>query len=222
MINLTRRNFIKNVGFVGTTSLLCGSSLLAQNSFSAFSELENGQENILSHFDKLNYSDVFISNPKLLECYKKTFLNWGKMGYQPTGNLCYSTPDNLLKIFPLQLQVDGSRKLDAVFLCFGKNNNGEWKALKSLTGFDLEAITTVTKDLKIKNPSVDLTPYLFPAADQQSKPYSYQTNKGTVYLKTTLSSGQTLTKIVVTEGNTILYQKEIQSKHSLFVNSILV
>ena len=222
MINLTRRNFIKNVGFVGTTTLLCGSSLLAQNSFSAFSDLKNGDENILLHFDKLNYSEVFISDRKLLECYKKTIENWIKMGYQSSGNFCYSAPDSQLKMFPIHLQLNGSEKLDAVLLCFGKNASGEWKVLKSLTGFDLEAITVAMRALKTKNNMVDLKHYLFPAPEQQSKPYSYQTNKGTVYLKTTLSSGHSSTKIVVTEGSSIVYNKEIQSKHSLFVNSVLV
>lgn len=222
MIDLTRRNFIKNVGFVGTTTLLCGSSVLAQNSFTSFFDSENKEQAILSQFAKTTYSETFSADASLLACYQKAILSWQKTGYKPTGNFCYSTATGELKMFPMHLEVEGSGKLDAVLLCFGKNDIGEWKALKSLSGFDLEAINIAMTALKEKNNSVDLTHYLVPAPNQQSKPYSFDTQKGTVFLKTTLSSGQTATKIVVTEGNTIVYQKELVSKHRLFVNSVLV
>ncbi|MNE22351.1 hypothetical protein D3C80_1155590 [compost metagenome] len=158
----------------------------------------------------------------LLECYKKAIVNWEKMGYEPSGNFCYSSSDNQLKMFPMHLHVNGSGKLDTILLCFGKNSNGEWKTLKSLSGFDLEAIAVAMKELKTKNNTIDLTHYLFPAPVQQVNPYSFETNKGSVFLKTILSPEQTSTKIVVMEGSTIVFQKEVMSQHSLVVNSILV
>jgi len=222
MIDLTRRNFIKNVGFVGATTLLCGSSLLAQNSFTSFSKLENEEENILSKFTKSAYSDTFFSDAALLNCYKKAIINWEKIGYQPSGSFCYSSPDGQLKMFPMHLHVEESGKLDDVLLCFGKNQNREWKALKSLSGFDLEALTAAMKELKTKNNTVDLTPYLFPTPEQILNPYGFETKKGSVFLKTLLASNQTSTKIIVSEGSNIIFQKEIISQHSLTVNSILV
>lgn len=222
MIDLTRRNFIKNVGFVGATTLFCGGSLLAQNSFSSFSASDNDEENILSKFSKSPYSDVLLSDTALLDCYKKASLSWEKTGYEPSGNFCYSSSDNLLKMFPMHLHANGAGKIDDVLLCFGKNSNGEWKTLKPLSGFDLEAITVATRELKKGNSSVDLSQYLFPAPIQPFNPYGFETNKGSVSLKTQLCSNQTSTKIVVMEGSNIVFQKEVISQHSLTVNSILV
>lgn len=222
MIDLTRRNFIKNVGFVGATTLFCGSSLLGQNTFYSLSDLEKKEENILSIFSKSTYSDAFLSDSALLNCYKEASISWEKTGYQPSGNFCYSSPDNQLKMFPLHLHVNDSGKLDDVLLCFGKNSNGEWNTLKPLSGFDLEAITVAMKELKIKNNPADLTHYLFPVFAKQLNPYSYETKKGSVFLKTQLSSDYTLTKIVVMEGSNIVFQKEVISQHSLYVSSILV
>lgn len=222
MIDLTRRNFIKNVGFVGATTLLCGSSLLAQNSFISFSNLENEEENILSKFTKSAYSDTFLSDPELLDCYKKASVTWEKTGYKLSGNFCYNSVDNKLKMFPMHLHVTNTGKLDDVLLCFGKNSNGEWKSLKSLSGFDLEALTAAMKELKTKNNTVDLTPYLFPTPEQILNPYGFETKKGSVFLKTLLASNQTSTKIIVSEGSNIIFQKEIISQHSLTVNSVLV
>jgi len=221
MSDLNRRNFIKNVGFVGVTTLACGSSLFAKNAFTT-SNSGNREENILSKFSKLTYSDVFLSDSTLLDCYKKAFINWEKTGYQPSGNFCYSSVDGHLKMFPIHLHVEGKGKLDDVLLCFGKNSNGEWKSLKSLSGFDLEAITIAMKELQINNSTVDLSNYLFPAPAQQLEPYGFTTKKGSVHLKTTLGTKQTSTQITVTEGSKIVYQKEVISLHSLVVNSILV
>jgi virulence-associated protein VapD len=221
MIDLTRRNFIKNVGFVGATTLFCG-SLLAQNTFTSFSDLNNEEENILAKFPKSTYSDTFISDQMLFECYKKAIVNWEKMGYEASGNFCYSASDNQLKMFPMHLHINGAGKLDAVLLCFGKNTNGEWKTLKSLSGFDLEAITIAMKELKTRNNTVDLTSYLFPSPVQQLNPYGFETKRGSVFLKTQLSYDQTSTKIVVMEGSNILYQKEVISQHSLVVKSVVV
>lgn len=221
MIDLTRRNFIKNVGFVSTATLFCGSSILAQNNISSLLDSQNGEEDILSQFSKSSFSDAF-SDSALLACYKKASLSWEKTGYKPSGNVCYSSIDNQLKMFPMHLYVNGSGKLDDVLLCFGKNTNGEWNTLKPLSGFDLEAISAAMKELKTKNNTVDLTHYLFPAAVKQQSPYSFETKKGRVFLKTLLSADQTSTKIVVMEGSTIVYQEEIISQHSLTVNSILV
>jgi hypothetical protein len=221
MIDLTRRSFIKNVGFVGATTLFCG-SLLAQNTLTNFSDLDKDEENILSKFSKSTFADAFLLDQTLLNCYNKAIVSWKKNGYEPSGDFCYSSHDNQLKMFPLHLHVDGSGKLDDVLLCFGKNLNGEWKALKSLSGFDLEAITLAMKGLKVKNNTVDLTHYLFPAPVQQINPYSFETKKGSVFLKTLLSPEQTSTKIVVMEGSTIVFQKEVISQHSLSVSSILV
>ena len=221
MIDLTRRNFIKNVGFVGATTLFCG-TLLAQNTFSNLSDSEKGEENILAQFLKSSYSDTFSLDPMLLECYKKAIVNWEKMGYEPSGNFCYSSSDNHLKMFPMQLHVNGSGKLDAILLCFGKNSNGEWKTLKSLSGFDLEAINIAMKELQINNKNVDLSHYLFPSPTQKFDPYGFETNKGSVSLKTILSPEKTSTIIIVKESTSIVYQKEIVSQHTLSVGSMLV
>jgi hypothetical protein len=221
MIDLTRRNFIKNVGFVGTATLFCGSSLLAHDNSNSLLSSDNGAEYILSQFSKSAVSETF-SDPALLDCYKKTSLSWEKTGYEFSGNFCYSSADNQLKMFPMRLHIQGSGKLDDVLLCFGKNANGEWNALKPLSGFDLEALSMAMKELKTKNNTVDLTHYLFPAPLRQLNPYSFETKKGNVFLKTQLASDQASTKIVVTEGSTIIFQKEIISKHSLTVNSIVV
>ncbi|MFB9106999.1 hypothetical protein [Flavobacterium gyeonganense] len=222
MIDLTRRNFIKNVGFVGTATLFCGSSLLAQTPFPFFIDSDNEDENILSYFSRSTSSAVFLADSALLECYKKASLNLEKTGYKPSGTFCFSSPDNQLKMFPMHLHINGTGKLDELLLCFGKKSNGEWTSLKSLSGFDLEAITVAMKEIKAKNSTVDLTNYLFPAPVNQLNPYGFETKRGSVFLKTQLCYDQTSTKIVVKEGSNIVFEKEVISQHSLTVNSILV
>jgi hypothetical protein len=221
MIDLTRRNFIKNVGFVGTTTLFCG-SLLAQNTFTNFSNPDKEEENILSKFSKSTHSDAFLLDQNLLDCYNKTIVSWKGNGYESSGNFCYSSQDGHLKMFPMHLHINGAEKLDAVLLCFGKNSNGEWKTLKSLSGFDLEAINIAMKELQINNKNVDLSHYFFPAPTQKFDPYRFETNKGSVSLKTILSPEKTSTTIIVKERSRIVYQKEIVSQHTLSVGSILV
>lgn len=221
MIDLRRRNFIKNVGFVGASTLLC-SSLLAQNTFNSFSDSQNEEKNILSNFSKSTFSETFLLDQSLFECYKKSIINWEKTGYVSSGNFCYSSQDGHLKMFPMHLHTDTTGKIDDVLLCFGKNAKDEWKSLKSLSGFDLEAITVAMNELQVNNRNVDLSQYLFPAPVQQLNPYSFETKKGSVSLQTLLSSEQTSTKIIIKEGNTIVYQKEVISQHSLVVNSLLV
>lgn len=221
MIDLTRRNFIKNVGFVGATTIFC-SSLVAQNTFTNFSDFDKEEENILSKFSKLNASNTFRLDQSLLDCYNNAISGWQKTGYKPSGDFCYASANGHLKMFPIHLHIDGTGKLDDVLLCFGKDTNGEWKSLKSLSGFDLEAITIAMKELKLHNSNVDLSSYLFPAPTTQLEPYGFITHKGSVFLKTILSPENTATKIIIKEGTTVVYQKEIISKHSLNVNSILV
>lgn len=221
MIDLTRRNFIKNVGFVGTTTLFC-SSLLAQSPFASFLNSDKEEENILSKFSKSTHSDAFLLDQTLLDCYNKAIVSWKENGYESSGNFCYSSQDGHLKMFPMHLHVDGAGKLDAILLCFGKNSNGEWKTLKSLSGFDLEAINIAMKELQINNKNVDLSHYLFPAPTQKFDPYSFETNKGSVSLKTILSPEKSSTIIIVRESNAIVYQKEIISQHTLSVGSTLV
>lgn len=222
MIDLIRRNFIKNIGFAGTTTLLCGSAVFAQDTFGSFLDSGNKEETILSKFSKSASSDLFLFDSALLECYNKATVSWKKTGYEAAGDFHYSSSDNQLKMFPIHLHVNGSKKLDDVLLCFGKNQNGEWKALKPLSGFDLEALTVAMKKLKSLNGTIDLTNYLFPAPIQQFNPYGFETKRGQVFLKTQLSHHQTATKIVVTEGSTIIFQKEIISQHRLNVSSVLV
>ncbi len=220
MADLNRRNFIKNIGFVGATTLFC-SSLLAQNSFPDFLYSHNEEENILSKFSKSTISDSLLSDQSLLDCYNKSIVSWEKNGYKPSGNVCYSSDDNNLKMFPMHLHVDNIGKLDDVLLCFGKDSNGEWKSLKSLSGFDIEAITLAMNELKMHNNNVNLSHYLFPAPVQQLEPYGFTTKKGSVFLKTTLSQNTSIL-IIIKEGNTIVYKKELLSKHSLITNSVLV
>ncbi|WP_269234096.1 hypothetical protein [Flavobacterium flavigenum] len=222
MIDLTRRNFIKNVGFVGTATLFCGSSLLSQTPFPFFIDSDNEDENILSFFSKSNSSDALLADAALLECYKKASENLKKTGYKPSGTFCFSSPDNQLKMFPMHLQVNGAGKLDDLLLCLGKKSNGEWILLKSLSGFDLEAMKVAMKELKAKNSTLDLTNYLFPAPVNQLNPYGFETKSGSVFLKTQLCYDQTSTKIVVKEGSNIVFEKEVISQHSLTVNSVLV
>lgn len=222
MIDLTRRNFIKNVGFVGTTTLFCG-SLLGQNTLTSFLDSDNKEEeNILSKFSKSTHSDAFLLDQTLLDCYNKAIVSWKENGYESSSNFCYSSQDGHLKMFPMHLYVAGAGKLDAVLLCFGKNSNGEWKTLKSLSGFDLEAINIAMKELQINNKNVDLSHYLFPSPTQKFDPYGFETNKGSVSLKTILSPEKTSTIIMVKESTTIVYQKEIVSQHTLSVGSMLV
>lgn len=221
MIDLTRRNFIKNVGFVGTTTLFCG-SLLAQNSLTGFLDSNKAEETILSKFSKSTHSEVFVLDETLLDCYNKAIVCWKKNGYESSGDFCYSSQDGRLKMFPMHLYVDGTGNLDKVLLCFGKNSDGEWKTLKSLSGFDLEAINIAMKELQISNKNVDLSHYLFPAPIQKFHPYSFKTNKGSVSLKTILSPEKTSTIIIVKESNTIVYQNEIISQHTLIVCPALV
>ncbi|MRX39291.1 hypothetical protein GJU43_08400 [Flavobacterium sp. LC2016-23] len=221
MTDLTRRSFIKNVGFVGATTLFCG-SLLGQNAFTNFSDLDKEEKNILSNFSKSNISNAFLLDQALFHCYTTAIVSWQKMGYQSSGNFCYSSDDNRLKMFPMHLHVDSAGKLDDVLLCFGKNDNGEWKSLKSLSGFDLEAITVAMEELQMHNSNVNLSHYLFPAAVTQVEPYGFMTQKGSVYLKTILSPENTAITIIIKEGTTVVYQKELISKHSLNVTSVLV
>ena len=221
MTDLTRRNFIKNVGFVGATTLFCG-SLFGQNALNVFSDSDNEEKSILSKFSKSGIADAFLLDQSFLDCYNKAIVSWEKIGYQLSGNFCYTSDDDHLKMVPIRLHVDGAGKLDEVLLCFGKNANGEWKSLKSLSGFDLEAITVAMEDLKIHSNNVNLSHYLFPAPVSPLEPYGFITKKGSVYLKTKLSSESTSTIIILKEGTSIVYQKEIISKHSLIVDSVLV
>ncbi|KAF2341968.1 hypothetical protein DMB71_06160 [Flavobacterium tistrianum] len=221
MINLARRNFIKNVGFVGATTLFCG-SLVAKNTLENFSISENDEENILAKFSKITFFDAFLLDQSLADCYKKSILNWEKTGYAASGNYCFSSSDGLLKMFPMHLQTEATGKIDNVLLCLGKDSNGNWKSLRSLSGFDLEAITIAMQDLNIHRNDVNLSHYLFPAPVQQLNSDGFYTRKGSVYLQTYLASEQTVTKIIIKEGNSIVYQKEIISKHSFASDSFLV
>jgi hypothetical protein len=195
---------------------------LGQNAFAGFSDSDKEEKNILSKFSKSSISSAFLLDQALLHCYNKAIVSWEKIGYQASGNFCYSSDDNRLKMFPMHFHVDGTGKLDEVLLCFGKNTNGEWKSLKSLSGFDLEAITVAMEELQMHNSNVNLSHYLFPAPVAQSEPYGFMTQKGSVYLKTTLSPENTVTKILIKEGTSVVYQKEVISKHSLIVESVLV
>lgn len=221
MTDLTRRSFIKNIGITGTATFFCG-SVVAQNTLENFSNLEKDENNILSKFSKITLFDAFLIDQPLYNCYKKSILNWEKTGYAATGNFCYSSSDRLLKMFPIHLHTDQNGKLDNVLLCFGKDTKGEWKVLRSLSGFDLEAITVAMNDLKIHADEVNLSHYLFPAPIQEFNPYGFNTKKGSVSLQTLLAQEQTSTKIIVKEGSTIVYEKEIVSQHLLSINSVLV
>lgn len=221
MTDLTRRRFIKNIGITSTATLLCG-SLVAQNTIENFSNLEKDENNILSKFSKITFFDAFLIDQPLYDCYKKSIVSLEKTGYAATGDFCYSSSDGLLKMFPMHLHTDHTGKIDDVLLCFGKDSKGEWKYLKSLSGFDLEAITVAMKDLKIHADEVNLSHYLFPAPIQEFNPYGFNTKKGSVSLQTLLAQEQTSTKIIIKEGSTVVYEKDIVSQHLLSVNSVLV
>lgn len=220
MINLARRNFIKNVGFVGAATLFCG-SLAAKSTLENFSIPENDEENILAAFSKITFFDAFLLDQSLADCYKKSVLNWEKIGYASSGNYCFSSSDGLLKMFPMHLQTEAAGKVDDVLLCFGKDSDGSWKSLRSLSGFDLEAITVAMRDLDIYRNEVNLSHYLFPAPTQKLNPYGYDTRKGSISLHTNLAQEHTVTKIIIKEGNSIVYQKKIISKHNFAADSFV-
>nr|WP_294782263.1 hypothetical protein [uncultured Flavobacterium sp.] len=222
MIDSTRRSFIKNLSIAGTATLF-SSSLIAQNSLNDFWDLNHANdENILSKFSKLAASSTFLLDISLQECYNNSIITWQKNGYEASSDTCYSSADGLLKMFPMHLHTEETGKVDDILMCFGKNSNGEWKSLRSLSGFDLEAITTAMNDLKIHSHEVNLSHYLFPAPTQQFNPYGFDTKRGSVSLQTILTPEQTATKIIIKEGNAIVYQKEVISKHLLIANSFSI
>lgn len=222
MIDLTRRRFIKNVSLAGAATLTCG-SMAAQNTFTNFFDLEaENKDNLLAAFSKSSFSNNFLFDKSLLDSYNNTILNWQKIGYEPSSDYCYTSTDGNLKMFSLHLTSKNAQKLDNVLLCFGKNEKGEWRTIRSLNGFELEAISHAMTELKKQNSNIDLSLYLFPSPIQTVNPYSYKTPKGTVSLKTVLAEGETLTRIIVQEGNHVVYRKDINSQHTLFVNSVLV
>ncbi|WP_343618387.1 hypothetical protein [Flavobacterium sp.] len=220
MTDLTRRRFIKNVSFAGAATLACG-SITAQNTFTSFLDLETEKgENLLSKFSKSSFSNNFLFDKSLLSCYNKIIVNWQKIGYESASDYCYTSPDGRLKMFSMHL-IKNSQKLDNVLLCFGKNENGEWRTIRSLSGFELEAISQAKTEFKKYNAHIDLSQYLFPSSIQPVNPFGYITPMGSVELKTILSEKETITKIVVKEGNNKIFEKNIISEHTLSVDSIL-
>lgn len=222
MIDSTRRSFIKNVSIAGAATLF-SSSLIAQNSLNDFWDLNHAdEENILSKFSKSIATNAFNSDSSLQECYNNAIKTWQKNGYEASSDNCYSSADGLLKMFPMHLHTETTGKIDNVLLCLGKNSNGKWQSIKSLSGFDIEAITVAVNELRKNNTNVDLSKYLFPAAEQPFNPYGFATEKGNVQLATILSSNQTITKIIITEGNRIVYDRKIISSHTLSITSLVV
>jgi hypothetical protein len=212
---LLRREFLKNTGIIVIASLTTN-QIFAQNQVASISR--NGNTSFMDKISKKTYSLKTLRNNSLLHTYEAALSNWQNSGYEASGSDYYVCQDGNLALFSLHLKHESVGLLDSAILCFGKNQAGEWKSLKSLSGFDLEILTVAAGELQKNNPDIDLSDYLLPSTAQWvNDGFCFSTPKGDVFIKTILLSDASKTEIIVKEGDKILFQQTIISEHQLSV-----
>ena len=166
-----------------------------------------GGQVFLSKLLKKTYSLKTLFNTNLLDIYKTSLNNWQNTGYQALGSNFYACQHENIALFPLYHPHNSMGILDTAIVCFGKNNEGEWTKLKPLSGYDLEALAVATEGLLKNNANIDLGDYLLPSCFQNmDNGLCFRTLKGDVFIKTIVSKDASKTKIIVREGEKILFE----------------
>ena len=203
MNNQSRRVFLKSAGIVGIASLT-PNYVFAQKQNTYFM----GRQVFLSKILKKTCSLKVLSNTNLFNIYKTALNNWQSTGYQAFGSNFYVCQNENVALFPLYHPHNSMGILDRAILCFGKNDRGEWTKLKPLSGYDLEALAVATEGLLKNNADIDLGDYLLPSCFQNmDNGLCFKTLKGNVFIKTTVSKEVSKTKIIVREGEKVLFEE---------------
>lgn len=208
---LHRRKFLKKAGIV------CGVIFTAHHTF-ARKEVTSVflKKGFLDFLPKQTHSLQTLNDSSLLNSYKTALSHWQQSGYKAHGSNYYICQYREVALFPLLLEHDSVGLLDQAILCFEKSEAGEWIRLRSLAGFELEALSVAASNLLFDRPASALADYLLPVVSSiRTESFSFITSKGSVSIKTFLSDTNSRTEISVKETNETLFQQTITSTHQL-------
>lgn len=209
--NLHRRKFLKKVG------IICAITLTTQNAFTRKKAISAPlKDGFIDRLSKYTYSRYELDDVSLMNSYKIALSHWQQSGYEPHGSNYYICKYREVALFPLLLEHNSLGLLDQAILCFEKNEAGEWVRLRSLAGFELEALSVAASNLLFDRPDSDLADFLLPVVSSvRTESFSFITSKGSVSIKTFLSDTNSKTEISVMEGNKTLFEQKIISMHQL-------
>lgn len=155
-----------------------------------------------------------LTDKQLKTAYEATKDEWSLSGYQALGENYFLCRDGKLVLFPIELQHPLLGQIDFAILVFEKNKTNQWKSIKSLSGFDIEALI---KSLDtFPTDSEDLANCILPT---QSTPEfttkGYKTPKGHVCFDTRITDNKAVVNAQIIVNNEIVWNGKHESKHTL-------
>jgi hypothetical protein len=214
MKKLSRRLFLKDAGIISTMAISVNYAFSQKTNHATKFELNSVA--FLNKIPSKQYRLEQLNDSELMEQFQLSLQKWKNTGYETIVNSYYVCQNNRLVLFPLEMSHFSLGLLDTAVLCFGKDKNDKWQQLRSISGFELEALQIATESLLTKKPTVDLAAYLLPSPkNNQNSHYLLHTEKGDVCIATKLSPTKTTTNIRIREHGEIIFQTEIVSQHLL-------
>lgn len=155
-----------------------------------------------------------LTDKKLKTTYEAIRDEWSLSGYQALGENYFLCRDGELALFPIELQHTALGQIDFAVLVFEKKKINEWESVKSLSGFNIEALV---KSLDTFSADVeDVANCILPT---QSTPEftikGYKTPKGHVCFDTRITDNKAVINVQITINNEIVWNGKHDSKHSL-------
>lgn len=208
---------MKRRNFISTTIL----GALSANQLLASTPVESTIPNISKWFSQLlkvtnakQRKRYFLTDKKLKNTYEAIRDEWSLSGYQALGENYFLCRDGELALFPIELQHTTLGQIDFAVLVFEKKKSNEWKSVKSLSGFNIEALV---KSLNTFSADVeDVANCILPT---QSTPEftikGYKTPKGHVYFDTRITDNKAVVNVEITINNEIVWNGKHDSEHSL-------
>ncbi len=211
--NLRRREFLKKAGIMGIFTMTTGHAFAHK---SVAFDTWNGTESLLNKLVTQTHGLQTLTGTQLLSTYQAALVQWQQSGYAATGSEFFICQNSDLALFPLHLHHESTGLLDQAVLCFEKNKSGDWIKLRTLSGFDLEALAVAATTLGNYNSAINLSDYLLPRlSSKHNNPFCFGTAKGEVSIKTLLSDTNSTIEVLVKEGDNTLFQQNIISQHTL-------
>lgn len=208
---------MKRRTFISTTIL----GALSANQLLAFTPLELTKADINRWLSQLlnavkaqQRKRYLLADISLKTAYETTKEKWFSSGYGALGSDYFMCRNDNLALFPIELQHEVHGQIDFVVLVFEKKKNNEWNSVKSLSGFNVEALV---ESLNIfPADAEDLAYYILPT---QSTPEftikGYKTPKGHVCFETRITDNKAIVNAQIIINDEIVWNQKHESKHSL-------
>lgn len=153
---------------------------------------------------------------QLKRLIQQTNERYAALGFRESGSSCFFSGHNSYCYYPLAYHHPSVGTLEVLLPVFHRDSEGQWKLLKTFSGFQIEALAKAASAISDSG-SGQLHDLLFPVNREPVVGIGgkYYTKSGTVQIVTTCISGNGHTTCTVQGTDGVEYTESFKSRHAL-------